>query len=161
MLCRENPLSSSWLDAPVSAKGGRPAMCKRDALRGIFWILDNGAKWKNMPRGFGSSSAVHRWSPVGSEPVCLRRSCATRDGWLAPERPPVAHPLVYIQYALPRLPSPQLLDHADQTGLGIGPKDFQGKIVRIAMNILTISGSLARRSCFQVFDVLVPTSSWT
>jgi len=32
-------------------------------------------------------------SPVGSEPVCLRRSCATRDGWLAPELLPTVHPL--------------------------------------------------------------------
>ena len=48
-------------DAPVSRKGGRPATDKRSALRGIFWILDNGAKWKDLPRRFGSKSAVHRW----------------------------------------------------------------------------------------------------
>jgi transposase len=48
-------------DAPVSPKGGRPAIDKRAALRGIFWILDNGAKWKDLPRRFGSKSAVHRW----------------------------------------------------------------------------------------------------
>jgi transposase len=48
-------------DAPVSPKGGRPAIDKRNALRGIFWILDNGAKWKDLPRRFGSKSAVHRW----------------------------------------------------------------------------------------------------
>jgi transposase len=48
-------------DAPVSPKGGRPPVPKREALRGIFWILDNGAKWKDLPRAFGSKSAVHRW----------------------------------------------------------------------------------------------------
>src|SRR3989442_3618769 len=48
-------------DAPVSPLGGRPSIGKRDALRGIFWILDNGAKWKDLPREFGSKSAVHRW----------------------------------------------------------------------------------------------------
>jgi hypothetical protein len=48
-------------DAPVSKKGGRPATDKRRALRGIFWILDNGAKWKDLPRRFGYKSAVHRW----------------------------------------------------------------------------------------------------
>lgn len=48
-------------DAPRSRKGGRPAIDKREALRGIFWILDNGAKWKDLPRRFGSKSAVHRW----------------------------------------------------------------------------------------------------
>ncbi len=31
-------------DAPVSPKGGRPPMHKRTALRGSFWILDDGAK---------------------------------------------------------------------------------------------------------------------
>lgn len=45
----------------VSPKGGRPATDKRRAIRGVFWILDNGAKWKDLPREFGSKSAVHRW----------------------------------------------------------------------------------------------------
>lgn len=48
-------------DAPVNPKGGRPPTDKRNAIRGIFWILDNGAKWKDLPRRFGSKSAVHRW----------------------------------------------------------------------------------------------------
>ena len=48
-------------DAPLSPKGGRPPMDKRRALRGIFWILDNGPKWKDLPRRFGSKSAMHRW----------------------------------------------------------------------------------------------------
>ena len=48
-------------DAPVSPRGGRPAMDKRQALRGIFWILDNGAKWKDLPRRFGSKSSVHKY----------------------------------------------------------------------------------------------------
>jgi transposase len=50
-------------DAPVSRKGGRPVMDERDVLRGIFWILDNGAKWKDLPR-FGSKSSVHRWFTI-------------------------------------------------------------------------------------------------
>ena len=36
-------------------------MEKRKAVAGIFWILDNGAKWKDLPKEFGSKSAVHRW----------------------------------------------------------------------------------------------------
>jgi len=48
-------------DYEVSPKGGRPPLPKRQALKGIFWILDNGAKWKDLPRKFGSKSAVHRW----------------------------------------------------------------------------------------------------
>lgn len=48
-------------DAPVSPRGGRPAAAKRQVIQGIFWILDNGAKWKDLPREFGSKSTVHRW----------------------------------------------------------------------------------------------------
>lgn len=48
-------------DAVVNPLGGRPPTDERNALRGIFWILDNGAKWKDLPRRFGSKSAVHRW----------------------------------------------------------------------------------------------------
>jgi len=48
-------------DAPVSPLGGRPAANKRNEVRGIFWMLDNGAKWKDLPRRFGSKSTVHRW----------------------------------------------------------------------------------------------------
>lgn len=48
-------------DAPRSPKGGRPAAEKRKTLRGIFWMLDNGAKWKDLPRQFGTKSTVHRW----------------------------------------------------------------------------------------------------
>jgi transposase len=48
-------------DAPVSPTGGRPPTDKRRAIKGIFWILDNGAKWKALPPEFGSKSAVHRW----------------------------------------------------------------------------------------------------
>lgn len=48
-------------DEPVSALGGRPRANKRRTLRGIFWMLDNGAKWKDLPRKFGTKSTVHRW----------------------------------------------------------------------------------------------------
>ncbi len=48
-------------DARVSPKGGRPAADKRRTLRGIFWMLDNGAKWKGLPPKFGAKNTVHRW----------------------------------------------------------------------------------------------------
>ena len=48
-------------DAPVFPMGGRLAMDKRQALRGIFWVLDNGAKWNDLPRYFGSKSSVHNY----------------------------------------------------------------------------------------------------
>lgn len=48
-------------DAPKNPLGGRPAANKRRVVRGIFWMLDNGAKWKDLPRRFGPKSTVHRW----------------------------------------------------------------------------------------------------
>lgn len=54
-LCRKLP------DAPVSPKGGRPRVEKRRVIAGIFWILDSGAKWKDLPACYGSKSTVHRW----------------------------------------------------------------------------------------------------
>jgi transposase len=48
-------------DAARSPLGGRPVVDKRKVVAGIFWILDNGAKWKDLPREFGSKSTVHRW----------------------------------------------------------------------------------------------------
>ena len=54
-LCEEIP------DAERSPKGGRPPAKKRQVIEGIFWVLDNGAKWKDLPRKYGSKSTVHRW----------------------------------------------------------------------------------------------------
>jgi transposase len=50
-------------DHEPSPKGGRPPIDKRLALAGIFWVLDNGAKWKDLPKTYGSKSSVHRWFP--------------------------------------------------------------------------------------------------
>lgn len=47
-------------DHTPSPKGGRPPVGKRKAIQGVFWILDNGARWKDLLRRFGSKSAVHR-----------------------------------------------------------------------------------------------------
>lgn len=48
-------------DPPRSPLGGRPTADKRTIVAGIFWILDNGAKWKDLPKRYGSKSTVHRW----------------------------------------------------------------------------------------------------
>ena len=56
-----NWLSETVPDHPVSAKGGRPCANKRQVIEGIFWILDHGAKWKDLPSRYGSKSTVHRW----------------------------------------------------------------------------------------------------
>lgn len=48
-------------DHELDPRGGRPPADKRKVIAGIFWMLDNGAKWKDLPREFGSKSTVHRW----------------------------------------------------------------------------------------------------
>ena len=45
---------------PSRPKGGRPRTDRRAAIVGIFWILDNGAKWKDLPEQFGTKSSVYR-----------------------------------------------------------------------------------------------------
>lgn len=64
MLCEILP------DHPPRPRGGRPCADKRKAIQGIFWILDNGAKWKDLPTEFGTKSAVHRafqrWVEMGA-----------------------------------------------------------------------------------------------
>lgn len=75
-------------DAPRSPKGGRPPADKRRMLQGIFWILDNGAKWKDLPREFGPKSTVHdwflRWAKAGFFNELMReagRCVEQRDGF--------------------------------------------------------------------------------
>jgi len=57
-------------DHPPRPKGGRPRADKRQAIGGIFWILGNGAKWKDLPSEFGTKSSVHRafqrWVQMGA-----------------------------------------------------------------------------------------------
>jgi len=48
-------------DPPRDPRGGRPPADKKQVVAGILWMLDNGAKWKDLPRAFGSKSTVHRW----------------------------------------------------------------------------------------------------
>jgi transposase len=48
-------------EPPRNPLGGRPTADQRKVIQGIFWILDNGAKWKDLPAQFGSKSTVHRW----------------------------------------------------------------------------------------------------
>ena len=54
-------LSDHIPDAERGPKGGRPPTDKRQMIAGVFWVLDNGAKWKDLPSRFGPKSTVHRW----------------------------------------------------------------------------------------------------
>ena len=56
----------NWLldripDPPISPKGGRRSADRGKVVRGIFWTPDSGAKWKDLPRRFGSKSTMHPW----------------------------------------------------------------------------------------------------
>ena len=42
-------------------QGRPPPNRQAQGTSGIFWLLDNRAKWKDLPREFGSKSAVHRF----------------------------------------------------------------------------------------------------
>src|SRR6056297_2153065 len=54
-LCEQIP------DRARDPRGGRPPQDKRRVIAGIFWILDNGAKWKDLPPRFGAKSSVHKY----------------------------------------------------------------------------------------------------
>lgn len=60
-------------------------MDRRKVLAAIFWILDNGAKWKDLPRHFGSRSAVHayfqRWAQLGIFEKIMRDAGLLVEKW--------------------------------------------------------------------------------
>ena len=64
-------------DAPRSPKGGRPVVNKRKVIQGIFWMLDNGAKWKDLPAAYGAKSTVHRWFKRWTEQGVFERLMRT------------------------------------------------------------------------------------
>ena len=72
-------------DARRSPLGGRPPADKRKIIRGIFWILDNGAKWKDLPRRFGSKSTVRvptqRHLPGGSGESLIGTGSFASSSW--------------------------------------------------------------------------------
>lgn len=75
-------------DDPPKPKGGRPRADRRKAIAGIFWILDNGAKWKDLPAEFGTKSSVHRafkrWVEMGAFEqllAALGQMVEERDGF--------------------------------------------------------------------------------
>ena len=45
---------------PPHKRRGRPRVDDRRTLDGILWVLRSGARWKDLPRKYGSSSTCHR-----------------------------------------------------------------------------------------------------
>jgi transposase len=45
---------------PPHKKQGRPRADDRTTLNGILWVLRSGARWKDLPKEYGSRSTCHR-----------------------------------------------------------------------------------------------------
>jgi Putative transposase of IS4/5 family (DUF4096) len=39
---------------------GRPRADDRRTINGILWVLRSGARWRDLPKGYGSPSTCHR-----------------------------------------------------------------------------------------------------
>lgn len=54
---------------PAPKHMGRPRADDRKTLNGILWVLRTGARWKDLPSRYGSSSTCHRrlqeWEKAG------------------------------------------------------------------------------------------------
>ena len=46
-------------DPPMTRKGGRPFKSNRACFEGILWVLQTGARWRDLPRCFPSKSVCH------------------------------------------------------------------------------------------------------
>ena len=47
---------------PQQGRMGRPRQDLREVLNGIFFIVDNGAKWRAMPHDLPAWETCYRWS---------------------------------------------------------------------------------------------------
>ena len=45
---------------PLPKRRGRPRADDRSTLNGILWVLRSGARWRDLPERYGSSSTCHR-----------------------------------------------------------------------------------------------------
>ncbi len=62
-------------------------MDKCQAVRGIFWIVDNGAKWKDQPREFGGGVAPSELRATECRSQSGSRCCGVTGGGVAPNGP--------------------------------------------------------------------------
>jgi transposase len=67
---------------PSQKKRGRPRADDRRTLDGILWALRSGARWKDLPKEYGSRSTCHRRLQEGQEPGVWERIWLTFLGAL-------------------------------------------------------------------------------
>ncbi len=69
---------------PRHNRRGRPRANDRRTLNGILWVLRSGARWKDLPKRYGSSSTCHRrlleWEEQGVWEQTRLRFLSTLDG---------------------------------------------------------------------------------
>ena len=69
--------------ARKSPRGGRPPAEARDCLEGIIWVLKSGARWKDLPDRYPSSSTCWRrhkqWTEDGTIDNAWRRLLRKMD----------------------------------------------------------------------------------
>ena len=62
-------ISNLFPSKEPTPKGGRPPVPARECLEGILWILRTGARWKDLPNHFPSSTTCWRrlkeWTEAG------------------------------------------------------------------------------------------------
>jgi len=81
--------------------------------------MDYGAKCKELWRRFGSKSAVHRWLTSWVRAGVFEAIMRYAGRLVGSRTTADCASAVKVQHALPRLPSPQLLDDAHLAGSGI------------------------------------------
>jgi len=64
-----NLIADLFPESPVGPKGGRPVVASRPCVEGVLWILRSGARWKDLPKCFPSSTTCwrrhKRWTEEG------------------------------------------------------------------------------------------------
>ncbi|MEK7872706.1 MAG: IS5 family transposase [Chloroflexota bacterium] len=68
---------------PPRKRRGRPRADDRQTLNGILWVLRSGARWRDLPREYGSDTRCHRrlqeWQAAGVWKRIWRTLLATLD----------------------------------------------------------------------------------
>ena len=65
-----NLIAGLFPETPMGPKGGRPVVASRPCFEGILWMLRSGARWKDLPERFPSTTTCWRrhkeWTEAGT-----------------------------------------------------------------------------------------------